>query len=81
MREYTNSEIQSLINEYIHKDRDAEILRLRLIHGHTYERIAEEVTPSLSARQVHRIVSRGAATLYRYLGAVEKIVDKNTENL
>ena len=67
--EYSNAEMERLIREYIHSDRDAEILRLRLIHGHIYERIAEEVTPSLSARQVCRIVSRGAATLYRYLDA------------
>lgn len=70
--EYTNSAMEHLISEHIHSDRDAEILRLRLIHGHTYERIAEEVTPQLSPKQVYRIVTKHAARLYRYLGAVDK---------
>lgn len=65
--EYSNSQISALIGEYIHNDRDAEILRLRLIHGRTYERIAEEVTPQMSVRQVYRIVSKNAAKLFRYL--------------
>lgn len=65
--DYSNADMERLIREYIHKDRDAEILRLRLINGHTYERIAEEVTPQLSTRQVYRIVSKGAAKLYPLL--------------
>lgn len=65
--EYENSQMSALIDEHIHSDRDAAILRLRLIHGHTYERIAEEVDPPLSTRQVYRIVSRGAAKLYPHL--------------
>lgn len=65
--EYTNSQMQALISEHIHNDRDAEIMRLRLIHGHTYERIAEEIKPQMSPRHVFRIVSKNAAKLYRVL--------------
>ena len=65
--EYTNSEMERLISEHIHSDRDAEIMRLRLIHGHTYERIAEEIKLQMSPRHVFRIVSNNAAKLYRAL--------------
>lgn len=64
--------MQTLISEYIHSDRDAEILRLRLIRGYTYARIANAVSPPLSERQVYRIVSKCAAKLCRYLPAPDK---------
>lgn len=63
--EYSNSRMENLINEYIHKDRDKEIMCLRLIHGMTYEEIAETV--GMSSRQICRIVGRHAANLYQYL--------------
>ncbi len=66
MRDYTNSEMESLISEHIHSDRDAEIMRLRLIYGHTYERIAEEIKPQMSPRHVFRIASKNAAKLFRF---------------
>ena len=70
--EYSNSQMQALIDEYIHSARDAEILRLRLICGYTYAAIANAVRPPLSERQVYRIISKHAATLYRYLPATDK---------
>lgn len=69
--EYSNSQMQAIISEYIHNERDAEILRLRLICGYTYSRIADAVTPPLSEKQVSRIISRNAAKLYRYLPATD----------
>lgn len=65
--DYSNSQMQALISEYIHNDRDAEILRLRLIRGYTYARIANALSPPLSERQIYRIVSKHAAKLCRYL--------------
>lgn len=67
MVDYLNSQIAALIEEHIHSDRDAEILRLRLMRGHTYEQIACEIVPPLSDRQVRRIISKHAAKLFRYL--------------
>ncbi len=67
MQEYSNSAIDALIKEHIHSDRDAEILRMRLIHGFTYEHIGETVNPQLSAGQVFRIVKRESANLFKYL--------------
>lgn len=70
--EYSNSQMQALIDEYIHSERDAEILRLRLICGYTYAAIANSLRPQLSERQVSRIISKHGATLRRYLSDPDK---------
>lgn len=56
MREYTNSEIQYIIDEWIHSKKDREILHLRLIDGLTIEELAERF--DRSPRQMQRIVNR-----------------------
>ena len=56
--QYTNSEIERKISEQIHSDRDRRIMRMRLVDGMTYERIAELV--EMSAVQIKRIVKRYA---------------------
>ena len=38
----TNSQLAELIGENIHSERDRKIMRLRLIEGYTYEKIAEK---------------------------------------
>ena len=63
--EYTNSQIQAAINEYIHSFRDRKILSMRLIDGLTYERIAEEM--DMSVRQIKNIVYRNEETLFSKL--------------
>lgn len=50
----TNSEIEHRIAENIHSDRDRRIIRMKLVDGLTYERIAEIV--EMSPRHVKRIV-------------------------
>ena len=50
----TNSEIINLINEYIHSERDREIMKRRLVDGICYEPLAEEF--DLSTVQTKRIV-------------------------
>ena len=57
----TNSEIERRIAEKIHSDRDRRILRLRLIEGWTFERIAETV--EMSPRYLRTIVHRLADSL------------------
>ena len=54
MIEYSNSEIEKAIDEYIHSERDRKILKRRLIDGICYEPLAEEF--SLSVRQIKKIV-------------------------
>lgn len=50
----TNSEIDRLISEQIHNERNRRIMHLRLVDGLTYERIAEAV--EMSPRQIKNIV-------------------------
>lgn len=54
--ELPNSEIERLISEYIHSERDRKIMRLRLVDGLTYERIAEIV--EMSPRYIRALVKR-----------------------
>lgn len=56
MRDYTNSEIQHIIDEWIHSQKDREILHLRLIDGLTIEELAERF--DRSPRQMQRIINR-----------------------
>lgn len=59
----TNSQIAELIGEHIHSERDRQILKLKLIDGYTYEKIAEiyEMSPryvrSLVKKQTGRLKS------------------------
>lgn len=61
----TNSEIDYLISEYIHSQRDREVLHLRLVDGLTYEKIACKM--DMSVRQIKNIVYRAEAKLFRHL--------------
>ncbi len=63
--EYTNSQISHLIDEYIHSERDRNILKRRLIDGLTYERLAEEF--DLSVRNIKKIVYKCEDTLFSHL--------------
>ena len=54
--ELTNSEISERISENIHSERDRHILRLRLIDGLTYEKIAETV--ELSPRYLRALIKK-----------------------
>ena len=53
-REYSNSEISSIIDEHIRNERNRKILKRRLIDGICYEPLAEEF--DISVRQCKRIV-------------------------
>ena len=52
----TNSEIQKLIDEYIHSQRDREILKYKLIDDRTAEWIADKF--DMNFRTVQRIIAR-----------------------
>lgn len=65
MPEYTNSQIREIISEYIHSERDRNILCRRLIDGITFEKLAEEF--DISTRQVKRIVYDGERTIFRHI--------------
>ncbi len=65
MRDYDNSVMTHLIDEKVHSDLHRRILKLRLIDGWTYERIAEDV--DRTPRQIAYIVSATAPRLYDLL--------------
>lgn len=57
------SEIENLIDEWIYKERDRQILKRRLLDGVTYERLAEEF--DLSVRQTKNIVYKAEERLFK----------------
>ena len=65
MIEYTNSQIKAVIDEYIHSERDRNILKRRLVDGIYFEPLAEEF--DLSVRQVKNIVYKGTKTILKHL--------------
>lgn len=65
MKEYTNSQIASLIDEYIHSERDRAIAKRRFIDGLCYEPLAEEF--ELSVNQISRIVYKTQDIVFRHL--------------
>ena len=65
MRDYTNSQMRSLIDEHIHNERDRAILKRRLCDVLTYERLAEEF--DLSTQRIKAIIYKAQQKLIRYL--------------
>ena len=63
--EYTNSQMLELIREHIHSERDRLILRDRLIHGLTMERLSEK--HGLSVRQIKNIIYKNERILFSKL--------------
>jgi len=54
LEELSRTEIDSLIDEWIHHERDRQILKRRLLDGRTYEQLASEF--DMSVRQIKSIV-------------------------
>lgn len=65
MKEYTNSQIEFLIDEYIHSDRDRALLKRRLIDGVVFDTLAEEF--GMSDRHVKRLVYKLQDKVFKYL--------------
>lgn len=63
--EYSNSQIREIIGEYVHSERDRDILSRRLIDGVTFERLAEEFEMSVS--QVKRIIRKESVNIFRHV--------------
>ena len=57
----TNSELDAMINERIHSQRDRNILHRKMVDGVTYEALAEEV--GMSTRGVKYVVKRHRGNL------------------
>ncbi|MBR0060140.1 MAG: hypothetical protein IJP68_01545 [Selenomonadaceae bacterium] len=63
--EYSNSEIERLIAEYIHSAKLREILVDRLVNGLTFERLAEK--HDYSPRYIRTLVHKAEDKLFKHL--------------
>lgn len=65
MKEYTNTDISRVIDEYIHNERDRQILKRRYIDGRCYEPLAEEF--DLSVAQIKRIIYQNENKIFKHI--------------
>lgn len=63
--EYTNSSVARIIDEYIHSERDRQIIKRRLIDGISIERLAEEF--DRSPRAMQRRVAKLQAVVFLHM--------------
>lgn len=61
-RKYYNKDIERIIDDVIHSERDRKILKRRLIDGVHFEPLAEEF--KLSERRVKEIVLEGTTEVF-----------------
>ena len=64
MREYSNSEMNAIIEEWIHNAKHRAILKDRYINGLTYEQLAER--HDLSVRHIKTIVYKSEDKLFSH---------------
>lgn len=65
MRDYSRSELESAIDEWILNEKHRAILKRRLLDGICFEPLAEEF--DMSPRQIKRIVYKCQETLFRHI--------------
>lgn len=65
VKEYTNSQIAIVIDEYIHKKKHRELLKKRYIDGLTFEELAENF--DLSVRQTKTIVYAAEKVIFSHV--------------
>lgn len=65
MRDYSRTEIESAIDEWILNEKHRAILKRRMLDGICFEPLAEEF--DMSPRQIKRIVYKSQETLSRHL--------------
>ena len=62
---YGNSKVLEIIMEYIHRDRDREIMVRRLIDHVTIEKLSEDF--DLSVSQMKRIIKENKTLIFQHL--------------
>lgn len=63
--DYSNQHINLIIDDYIHSERDRQILKRRYIDGIKFEPLAEEF--DLSVRQVKNIIYKHEKSIFKHL--------------
>lgn len=61
----TNSDIENVINEYVHSERNRAIMKRRLIDGICFEPLAWEF--DMSVTQIKNIVYKCEKVIFRHL--------------
>lgn len=64
-RGITTEDVARLIDLYIFRERDREIMRRKLIDGLTFEEVADEF--GMSPRGIKYIVYRGEAVIFKHI--------------
>lgn len=67
MREYSNTEISHIIDEYIHNALYRDILKSRYIDGLTYEAIAEKY--DRTSRQISNIIYKHEDIIFKKISS------------
>ena len=65
MRDYSRTELNDAIEEWILNEKYRGILKRRLLDGITFEKIAEEF--EMSPRQIKRIVYKSEEIIFRHI--------------
>lgn len=65
IEELSRTDIEFLIDEWIHNERDRSILKRRLLDGIIYDKLAEEF--DLSVRHVKKIVYKGEEKIFKHI--------------
>ena len=65
MRDYSRTELNNTIDEWILNEKYRAILKRRLLDGICYEPLAEEF--DMSVTQIKRIVYKGQEKIFRHL--------------
>lgn len=65
MREYSRTELETAIDEWILNEKHRKVMKRMLIDGICYEPLAEEF--DMSVRQIKRIVYKCEDTLFRHI--------------
>lgn len=56
-----------IIDAYVKSDRDREIIKLNLLHGVSYTRIADRIEPWVSPRTIQEIMNRWMPVVKEHL--------------
>lgn len=63
--EFKNSDLVIVINDYVHSERDRNVLKRRYVDGIKFEPLAEEF--DLSVRQVKNIIYKHEKSIFNHL--------------
>jgi hypothetical protein len=67
MRGVESQRIEGLVDAYVHSDRDREIIKMSLVHGISYTRIADIIDPWVSPRTVQSVLNRWMPVILEHI--------------